>query len=99
MIQVSSQHTWLTAELATHIRDVLDPMIEHYSDLAHSIGGDPADQTEKAHHVGRAQGLIDAVEALTAESLPVAAPPEAGHVTADVVRRMRRNRGAHRSGL
>lgn len=90
---MSSAQVWLTRELSDHIRSVLDPMVEHYSGMASEIGSDPDRQTERAHHVGRAQGLIDAMRAL---SVAVSVPetrPEPGQVTADVLRRMRQNAG------
>jgi hypothetical protein len=89
---VSEQKVWLTRELAEHIRHVLEPMVEHYSALASAIGSDPDLQSERSHHVGRAQGLIDAMRALDAPR-PTVEPDGPGLVTADVVRRMRKNAG------
>lgn len=93
MILVSSAQVWLSRELADHVRAVLEPLVVQYHVLASQVGSDPARQAERAHHVGRAQGLIDAIAAL---GLPAAAP-EPGQVTDDVLRRIRKNRGAHRS--
>ena len=92
---MSGAKVWLTRGLAEHVRSVLEPMVEHYKAQASAVGSDPGRQVERAHHVGRAQGLIDAVDALTSSAAqPVVEP---GLVTADVVRRMRRNSGgAHR---
>lgn len=95
MIPVSSAQVWLTRELADHIRSVLEPLVEAARRDAYAVGGNPDDQVKKAHHVGRAEGLLNAINALT--SSPTDAPSrEAGLVTADAVRRMKRNRGAHR---
>jgi hypothetical protein len=92
---VSEQQVWLSRELAEHIRTVLDPMVALYSSLASGIGGDPDRQVERAHHVGRAQGLLDAMRALDAPAAvsEVSSADGPGLVTADVVRRMRKNSG------
>jgi hypothetical protein len=93
---VSEQQVWLSRELAEHIRKVLDPMVALYSSLASGIGGNPDRQVERAHHVGRAQGLLDAMRALDAPAAVSEVPPAdegPGQVTADAVRRMRKNAG------
>lgn len=95
MSPVSDQRVWLTRDLTEHIRSVLDPLVEYYSAQASEIGSDPGRQQERSHHVGRAQGLIDAIRALGPPA-PVVSEP--GLVTGDVVRRMRTNSARHRSG-
>lgn len=46
------------------IRDTLTPMLEQARENAHTIGGDLDRQHDKAHWVGQATGLSDAIRAL-----------------------------------
>jgi hypothetical protein len=65
---VSDQHAWLSGGLSelvvARIRETLQPLLDEYGDLARSVGGGFDRQVERAHYIGQAQGVADALNAL-----------------------------------
>jgi hypothetical protein len=105
---VSDLHVWPTRHFAELVKQTLDPLVQHYSDLAQSLGGAPEVLVERAHHIGHAQGLIDAINALVPllggvspavperPELADEAPAEWPKVSP--TSRVRRNGGRHAAG-
>lgn len=102
---MSEVRVFTAREAADLIHAVLGPMLDRYRIQARDVGNLPAEsaQVQRAHLIGRAQGVVDAIEALfPAFGLrspggvePVPAPPLVDAVGTDVqVDRLAANRGS-----
>lgn len=67
-------HARFVAAMDVRIRETLEPLLRESTDAAHNLGGAPEVHDEKVWHIGRAQGLLDALHAL--------APMFGGEITA-----------------
>jgi hypothetical protein len=54
----------VVAAMDARIRAVLTPLLRESSQAARGLGGAPGVHEERTWHIGRAQGLLDALQAL-----------------------------------
>jgi hypothetical protein len=63
-VVLQTLHAKFVAATDARIRDTLTPMLRESSQTAHELGGAPEVREERSWHIGRAQGLLDALHAL-----------------------------------
>lgn len=63
-VVLQTLHAKFIAATDARIRDTLAPLLRESSQAAHSLGGAPEVRDERTWHIGRAQGLLDALRAL-----------------------------------
>lgn len=81
MSETSRVPAELVATFDTRVRAELARMLRESTDAAHALGGAPEVRDERTWHVGRAQGLLDAMRALApvfGEETPVGSALSAG---------------------